>query len=140
MVDLEPAELGGKAPPIQRYRIWPLLSHNPWSRPDRGARHATPRFHNFTRRRNWWRAIRRACAAEGDAGDRDPRPRRRSHRVIERRKLMVIEQMTADARKEIAQRPQMPARQSVRRPTVLARSDGEVAGPSLPFKHVSARR
>jgi hypothetical protein len=37
------------------------------------ARHATPRFHNFTRRRNWWRAIRRACAAEADAGDRDPR-------------------------------------------------------------------
>src|SRR5215470_10102955 len=69
----KPTELGGKAPPIQRYRIWPLLSHNPCSRPDRGARDATPRFHDFTRGRNWWRAIRRACAAEGSAGDRDPR-------------------------------------------------------------------
>src|ERR1700730_531408 len=43
------ASPGGKPPLIQRYRIWPLLSHNPCSGPDRGAGHGTPRFHNFTR-------------------------------------------------------------------------------------------
>ena len=69
------ASSGGKPPLIQRYRMWPLLSHNPCSGPDRGAGHETPRFYNFTRRRNGWMAIRRACAAEGDAGDRLPRQR-----------------------------------------------------------------
>src|SRR5467141_2558259 len=56
------AAVGGKPPLIQRYRIWPLLSHNPRSGPDRGTGHETPRFHNFTRRRNGWMAIRRTCA------------------------------------------------------------------------------
>jgi hypothetical protein len=69
------AQLGGKPPLVQRYRIRPPLSHNPCSGPDRGAGHETPRFYNFTRRRNGWTAIRRACAAEGDAGDRLPRQR-----------------------------------------------------------------
>src|SRR5215468_7253407 len=31
------ASPGGKPPPIRRYRIWPLLSHNPCSAADRGA-------------------------------------------------------------------------------------------------------
>src|SRR5271168_235177 len=31
-----PAAMGGKPPLIKRYRIWPLLSHNPCSGPDRG--------------------------------------------------------------------------------------------------------
>jgi len=35
----------------------------------------TPRFHNFTRRRNGWMAFRLARAAVGDAGDRLPRQR-----------------------------------------------------------------
>jgi hypothetical protein len=42
----------GKRPLIQRYRLWPLLSHNPCSGPDRGARHETPGF-----RRSGWMAI-----------------------------------------------------------------------------------
>src|SRR6266436_2651574 len=66
---------GGKPPLVRRYRIWPLLSHNPCSGPDRGTGHETPRFHNFTRRRNGWMAIRLVRAAEGDAGDRHPRHR-----------------------------------------------------------------
>src|SRR5882672_2389507 len=72
------ASSGGKPPLIQRYRIWPLLSHNPCSGPDRGAGHETPRFHNFTRRRNGWMAIRLARAAEGDAGGRLPQRRQRT--------------------------------------------------------------
>jgi hypothetical protein len=52
------------------YRIWPLLSHNPYSGRDRGAGHETPRFHNFTCRRNGWKATRRARAAKGAAGGR----------------------------------------------------------------------
>src|ERR1700730_5219070 len=63
-------EMGWQAAARQPYRISPLLSHNPCSGPDRGAGHETPRFHNFTRRRNGWMATRRACAAEGRAGDR----------------------------------------------------------------------
>src|SRR5439155_7628564 len=55
---------------IQRYRIWPVLSHNPCSGPDRGAGDETPRFHNITRRRNGWMAVRWPHATEGDAGDR----------------------------------------------------------------------
>ena|SRR5437016_4017173 len=47
--------------------------------------HISPpsRFRDFTRRRNGWTAIRRACAAEGDAGDRLPRQRlaRLGHRL-----------------------------------------------------------
>src|SRR5262249_7229745 len=69
------AAVGGKPPLIQRYRIWPLLSHNPCSGPDRVAGYETARFHSFTRRRNGWVVIRRACAADGDAGDRFPQQR-----------------------------------------------------------------
>src|SRR3954453_2616605 len=70
--------LGGPPPLIQRYRISPLLSHSPCSGPDRGAGHETPRFHNSTRRRNGWMAIRLAHATEGDAGGRVPERRQRT--------------------------------------------------------------
>jgi hypothetical protein len=57
---------GWKAAAHPALSDWPVLSHNPYSGPDRGAGHEAPRFYNFTRRRNGWTAIRRACA-EGDA-------------------------------------------------------------------------
>jgi hypothetical protein len=64
--------IGWKAAARPAVSDMPLLSHNPCPGRDRGAGHETPRFYNFTRRRNGWMAIRRACAAEGDAGDRLP--------------------------------------------------------------------
>src|SRR6516225_11625181 len=60
---------GGEQPLIQRYRISPLLSHNPCLRPDRVAGHEAPRIDADA----GWRddgAARPARAAEGDASDR----------------------------------------------------------------------
>jgi hypothetical protein len=45
---------------------------------NRGAGHETPRFHNFTRRRNGWMVIPFARATEGDAGGRLPQQRQRT--------------------------------------------------------------